>query len=193
MHSPPRQPRSRSLSPHHISMTTTHTCCWIPHSGISLGDMSVCLWDGIKQIRSSRFEWWQPQKNHVEVTGADFPGAQTHLMLHFSQVILASAAALKRLRAGNSANAQEETPPPLSICSLCHKVGLIQITALSLGCLVSLIRVSILDRDAEGSSTCTFHTIICFYEREHSHLCCGASAPPPHQRHLSASKCSCEQ
>lgn len=41
--SPPRPLHSRSPSPHHISMTTTHTCWWIPHSRISLGGTSVCL------------------------------------------------------------------------------------------------------------------------------------------------------
>lgn len=55
MRSPPRPPRSRSLSPRRISMTTKHTCWWIPHSRISPGDTSVCLWDSIKENINGTF------------------------------------------------------------------------------------------------------------------------------------------
>lgn len=48
--SPPRRPRSRNPSPHHISMTTRHTCWWIRHSQISLEGTSVCLREEIKEV-----------------------------------------------------------------------------------------------------------------------------------------------
>lgn len=57
-HSLPRPHRSRNLSPHHISMTTRHTCWWIPRSQISLEGTSVCLWPEIKEIGRLVQCWW---------------------------------------------------------------------------------------------------------------------------------------
>lgn len=152
MRSPPRPPRSRSLSPHRIAMTTTHTCWWIPRSRISRGDTSVCLRGmSIKEIISSAFNGRGHKKSIsealLELISLVPP---THLILHHSsQLILPSHPPLKRCRKimkyCKCTVGYKENPPPhlLSppICSLWHKVGLIQITLLPLGSPLSIIHV----------------------------------------------------
>lgn len=92
MRSLPRPLRSRSPSRRRISMTTTHTCWWIPRSQISPGDTSVCLRTEIKEIgeitaavftitqHSPGLDFYQPHN-----------AVKTHPVLHHSgQLILLS-------------------------------------------------------------------------------------------------------
>ena len=59
----PHPPRSRNPSPRHISMTARHTCWWIPHSQISPGGTSVCLWAEIKEIGRLLQWFYGPHKD----------------------------------------------------------------------------------------------------------------------------------
>lgn len=145
--------------------------------------------------------------------GADFPCAQTHLILHHSsQLILLSHPPLKRHteRSWNTANVQSaiknKTPPRpfLPICSLWHKVGLIQITLLSLGSLLSIMHVCLqCSLKHPGKKSKGYFTWQIFYTALCNHfilsdgifsifvvVCLNGS--PPHRRHLSACKRSCE-
>lgn len=151
----PRPLHSHSPSPHHISMTTTHTCWWIPHSRISLGGTSVCLRARDERDREITAEvLWSykgSNKKHLQdALGLDFyrphNAVKTHPIPHHSgQLILLSGLPLQRHaeRSWNTANAQSAvkqknnsppTPPPptplffLPICSSWHRIGLIQIT-----------------------------------------------------------------
>lgn len=92
----------------------------------------------------------------------------------------------------------------LPICSLWHKVGLIQITLLLLGSLLSIMHVCLQcspkhpgKRSKVDFMWKIFYTVFMqsfyFIRRDILYFCCAASERfTPHQRHLPACKCSCE-
>lgn len=132
--SPPRPPRSRNPSPHHISMTTRHTCWWIPHSQISLEGTSVCLWAEMKELRRLLQWFYGPikaaKKQLQDTARLDFyrprDAVKTHPKLHHTgQLILLTGPPPKRhaVRSWNTANAQlavkqksKPAPPPPFSC-----------------------------------------------------------------------------